>query len=239
MTQPGLAADNHVHSTFSDDGTSTVAENIAAAHDRGLDTLVLTDHVRTGTTWLPEYVAAVRAAAAGSDRVRVLCGVEAKVLDRAGHIDLPPGRPLLDRVLIADHQYPGAGGPVAPDLVRHQLAEGILTAAEVAQTIVDATAAALEQVPDPQLAHLFSLLPKVGLDESVIDADQLRQLATAALKTHARVEVNEKWGCPGPVAMAAFRAAGVTIVAGTDSHRAVDVGRYRRVSDILLGSRSR
>jgi putative hydrolase len=238
MSHSLLAADHHVHSTFSTDATSTIAENIAAAQRRGLDTLVLTDHVRTGTTWLPEYVAAVRAAAEGSE-VLVRCGVEAKLLDRAGRLDLPPQRPDLDRVLIADHQYPGSDGPVSPEVVRRQLDDGSLTADEVAQTIVDATVAALTRAPNPQLAHLFSLLPKVGLDESAIEADQLERLVAAARDAGALVEVNEKWGCPGPGAVAAFRAAGVAVVASTDSHRASDVGRYRRVTEIVGASAAR
>jgi putative hydrolase len=233
-----LAGDHHVHSTFSDDATSTIAENVAAARERGLDTVVMTDHVRTGTTWLAEYVAAVAAVAAGSD-LRVLCGVETKVLDRAGHLDLPPGLPPLDRVLIADHQYPGPDGPLTPVEVRQLLADGRLTAADVTESIVDATTAALGRTDHPQLAHLFSLLPKVGLTESAIDVDQLRRLAEAARDTGAVVEVNEKWDCPGPAAVAAFRAAGVSIVASTDSHRAADVGRYVKVREILGASGAR
>jgi len=233
-----LAADHHVHSTFSNDATSTIAENVAVARDRGLDTVVVTDHVRTGTPWLAEYVAAVAAVAARSD-LRVLCGVETKVLDRAGHLDLPSGLPPLDRVLIADHQYPGRDGPLPPEQVRQSLADGRLTAAEVTESIVDATTAALARADNSQLAHLFSLLPKVGLAESDIDPDQLGRLARAARDTGALVEVNEKWACPGPAAVAAFRAAGVSIVASTDSHRCADVGRYVRVREILAASGAR
>ena len=36
-TWAGLAGDHHVHSTFSDDAESTVAENVAAARQAGLN----------------------------------------------------------------------------------------------------------------------------------------------------------------------------------------------------------
>src|SRR3984957_19709133 len=109
----GLDEDFHVHSTFSD-GASTLAQNVAAARDRGLRTLCLVDHVRQDTAWVPEFTAAV-APYRGQHGLRVLAGVEAKILDTAGHLDLPPGlRNIggIDLVLIADHQFPADNGPV-------------------------------------------------------------------------------------------------------------------------------
>ncbi len=58
---PELRGDHHVHSTFSDDAESTLAENIAAASAAGLTELRLIDHVRTATEWVPDFVAAVAA----------------------------------------------------------------------------------------------------------------------------------------------------------------------------------
>ncbi len=55
-----LDEDHHVHSAFSDDAVSTVAENVRAARDRGLRVLCLADHVRQASPWVPEFVAAVR-----------------------------------------------------------------------------------------------------------------------------------------------------------------------------------
>lgn len=227
-----LIADHHIHSTFSDDATSTVAENLAAARQRGLRTVCVSDHVRSDTGWLGEYVNEVRRAADQTD-LEVLCGAEVMLLDQSGRLDLPAERPRLDRVLIADHQYPGPHGPDVPGAVKARIDVGMMTPEEVVDGLVGATVAAVGQTPDAQLAHLFSLLPKVGLDESDVDDDQLVRLARACQENGAVVEVNEKWGCPGPAAIAAFRAAGVTLVPSTDSHRAEDVGHYERVPGLL------
>ena len=227
-----MRADHHVHSTYSSDAVSTLEQNVAVAGDRGLTTLCLADHVRADTTWVPEFVVAVKAARAGTE-LEVLCGVEAKILDDRGRVDVPADLPAVDRVLIADHQFPGVDGPVAPNDVRRRLNAEETTPEEVVQTLVDATVAALRRTPTPQLAHLFSILPKVGLNESDVEPDHLRLLATTARATGALVEVNEKWNCPGPAAVAAFRAEGVPVVPSTDSHDAQDVGRYRRVLALL------
>jgi putative hydrolase len=229
-------ADYHVHSTFSDDATATVAENLAAARARGLRTICLSDHVRDDTGWLDQYVAEVRRAGDGAD-IEVLCGVEVKMLDQSGRLDLPPSVPDLDRVLIADHQYPGPHGPEAPGAVKARIDVGMMTPEETVDGLVDATVNAIGRTAEaghrPQLAHLFSLLPKLGLDESDVDSDQLDRLARACRDGGAAVEVNEKWGCPGPAAIAAFRAAGVELVPSSDSHQAEDVGRYERVPALL------
>src|ERR1700729_2896982 len=105
----GLGEDFHVHSTFSD-GASTLAENVAAARERGLRTLCLVDHVRQDTTWVPEFAAAV-APYRGEPGLRVLAGVEAKILDTCGHLDLPAQLDdSVDLVLVADHRVPSPAG---------------------------------------------------------------------------------------------------------------------------------
>jgi putative hydrolase len=77
-----LAEDHHVHSTYCDDATSTLADNIAAARIRGPHTMCLSEHVRADTTWLDGCVRASRSAADRAELV-VLCAVEAKMLDTA------------------------------------------------------------------------------------------------------------------------------------------------------------
>ncbi len=231
----GLAAldeDHHVHSAFSDDAVSTVAENVRAARERGLRVIVLADHVRQSSAWIPEFVAAVRDLEPGPG-LQVLAGVEAKILNGAGELDLPPSLRGVDRVLIADHQYPGDHGPVPPQDVRAALERRECSAADIIDGLVAATLGALERAALPQLAHLFSLLPKMGLDEADVPGAALDHLAQGCYRAGARVEVNEKWGCPSPRTIRALAAAGVPLVASTDSHDCATIGRYQRVRGIL------
>ena len=227
-----LDEDHHVHSTFSDDAVSTVAENVRAARDRGLRVLCLAEHVRQGSPWVPEFVAAVRDLRPAPG-IEVLAGVEAKILNVDGELDLPPSLRGVDRVLIADHQYPGDHGPVPPQDMRDALERRQCSAAEVIGGLLEATLAALERVALPQLAHLFSLLPKIGLDEADVPGPALDHLAQGCLRAGAQVEVNEKWACPSPRTIRALAAAGVPLVASTDSHDCATIGRYRRVRRIV------
>lgn len=235
-----LAQDHHVHSTFSDDAVSTLAENVAAASARGVAVLRLVDHVRVSTTWVPQMLEAV-AGLTVPDGLSVETGVEAKILDASGALDLPPGlatHPGLGRVLIADHQFPGPDGPLSPRVVRESLTTPE-RARDAVDTLVGATVAAMSQVDRGQLAHLFSILPKIGLTEDAVTDEHLAAITSAAVATGTLIEVNEKWACPSPRAVRALADAGAHLVVSTDSHASADVGVYSRVPGILQAAQDR
>jgi putative hydrolase len=226
--------DFHVHSTFSD-GASTMAENVRVARERRLRTLCLVDHVRADTDWLPEFARAVTRYRSVPG-LRVLAGVEAKMLDMAGRLDVPPDldrTDAIDLVLIADHQFPGRDGPVHPAVMRAAITGGEVTAGEAIEGLAMATIAALGGTRRGLLAHPFSLLPKMGLDEEQVPAALLTEVAAAAVRAGALVEVNEKWRCPAPRTVAALASAGVHLVAGSDSHHCRDIGVYDTVQRIV------
>lgn len=220
-----LAEDWHVHSTFSD-GANTIQENIAQARDVGLRRLVLVDHVRRDTAWVDEFAAAVAAARPGAEGLELACGVEAKLLDTSGALDLPARIPDGVRIFAADHQVPTPAGPGHPREIRAALEAGELSAPEVIGWIVASTQAAVTDTPGIVVAHLFSILPKLGLDEAAVPDVDLARLAGAAARSGAIVEISERWKCPGPRALTAMRVAGVRVVASTDSHRRESIGSY-------------
>jgi putative hydrolase len=227
--------DFHVHSTYSDDAVSTIGENIAAARARGLSRVRLIDHVRASTTWVPEFVAAVGRETV-PDGLEILTGVETKILTTHGDLDLPSdlvvGPGGVDTVVIADHQFPGPTGPWTPSQARDQLNGGLATI-DALDLLVGALVAAMNAVTSGQLAHCFSILPKIGLSEADLSNEQLQRWASSAAATGTLIEINEKWGCPGPRAIRAAIDAGATVVAATDAHVATDVGVYRLVTDIF------
>lgn len=236
---PALDEDFHVHSTFSDDAESSVAQNVRAAAGRRLRTLCIADHVRRDTAWVPELVAAV-AAYRGRPGPLVLAGVETKILDASGRLDLPGRLDGIDLVLIADHQFPGDHGPVHPDVVRAAIDGGELAPGEAIERLCAATLRALEATGRERvIAHLFSLLPKIGLAETMVPESLLAGLAEGTARAGAMVEVNEKWSCPSPRTVAAMARAGVRVVAGSDSHHSRDVGMYQSVRRTLAGAGER
>jgi len=106
--------------------------------------------------------------------------------------------------------------------------------AEAIERLCQATANAvssgwLDRGVRPLLAHLFSLLPKMGLNEAMVPDRLLTDLAQRVAQAGAMVEVNEKWSCPSARTVAAMANAGVQLVAGSDSHHCRDIGVYDSV----------
>lgn len=217
-------SDLHTHSDVTD-GTASPEAMADAAVAAGLHTWGLSDHVRADSMWLPEY--AVRVRAIVRPGLTVQCGIEVKMLDSSGRLDLPAALPELDYVLVADHQYPAADGPTHPREVRRRLDAAETTPAAVVDELIAATCAAVGRAPfRPIVVHLFSLLPKMGLSEAAVHDEHRRALAGACLAAAAAVEVNEKWRCPSAATIFALAEAGVPIVAGSDAHRWADVGAW-------------
>lgn len=233
MFEPATHAceDYHVHSTMSD-GRGTLAQNVAAAQSFGVETLGCVEHVRAGSRWLPSYVHQVRDLRASFEG-DLLCGIEAKMLNQSGLIDMPADICGVDRIIVADHQWPGTTGPILPRVVMEGLASRTVTPRVVLSGLVLATVAALRRHHGATLAHLFSLLPKVGLVEGDVSGDVLGPLVEAAVETGATLELSERWKCPGERVARSFMDAGVPIVASTDAHDPKEIGRYRYVTSLM------
>jgi putative hydrolase len=230
-----LDEDLHVHSTFSD-GVDTVAQNLATATALGLRTLGCVDHVRRDTTYVPDYVRAVSTIRATTS-VAMTIGIEAKMLDASGTLDLPEAATLagVDLVYVADHQYPDPEGPTSPRRVRDALASGERDADIVIEGLVNATIATIQRHSPAHrlvLAHLFSIVPKLGLSEARVSDELIARLVSAAADTKTIIEISERWSCPSARVVRAAMAKGVEIRVSTDSHRSSDIGKYDYVAAI-------
>lgn len=206
-----------------------MAENVHAATQVGVTTLGLADHVRQGSSWFPEKRAQINEFNR-REGIEILFGIEAKILNRVGQLDMPTNTVGVDYVLIADHRFPGEDAPLLPSQIHEELSKGKMLARDAIDQIITAMVNAVvgvKRMPHlPILAHPFSLLPKIGLTEELISDQQLDRLAEALLARGALLEVNEKWNCPAPHTISYLSRSGVPLMAGSDAHSAVDIGRF-------------
>jgi putative hydrolase len=189
---------------------------------------------------VPDFVAAVSAYRSLS-RPRIMAGVEAKILDSAGRLDVPPDLDRLDGidlVLIAGHRFPADHGPIHPAEMLAAIHRGDVAGQEAIERLVEATGNALGPARRPLLAHLFSVLPKIGLDEEQVPLSLLNDLARRAARAGALVEVNEKWRCPSARTVEALARVGVHLVAGSDSHHCRDIAAYDSVRKTISAASS-
>ena len=226
-----LDEDWHVHSTFSD-GKDTMERDVEVAGERGLRLLCLVDHVRAETDWVGDFVAEARRVGDEAS-LAVLCGVETKMLDTLGELDLPRDFGLADRLLIADHQLPTPTGPMDPGEARGLIEQGDLAAGTAVRWLVEASSNALEAHPGAILAHSLSILPKLGLAPSAFTAEHEERLVAALQASGGCLEISERWRCPGVSLARRAIAAAVPVVASTDSHKATDIGLYDYCGEVV------
>jgi putative hydrolase len=231
MTEPVLTQDMHVHSTFSG-GANTIEENVAEAERIGLTELVCVDHVRGDTQWVPAYVAAVRESRKQTPIV-LRCAVEAKILDIYGCLDLPAELDGIDAVYAASHQAPSPDGPMNPRSTHERIEAGELDPQMVLRWIVRGTAAAVRRHEHLVIAHLFSVLPKLGLEEGDVSPDLVDSLAIAAAESDARIVVDEHWKCPAAQTLRPFLRHGVPLLLGSGGHDCETVGRYDYCASVM------
>ena len=231
MTEPALTRDMHVHSTFSG-GANTIEENVAEAERIGLTELACVEQVRGDTTWIPAYVAAIRDSRKRTPIV-LRCAVEAKILDIYGCLDLPAELDGIDTVYAASHQAPSPDGPMNPRSTRERIEAGELDPQMVLRWIVSGTVAAVSHHEHLVIAHLFSVLPGLGLEEGEISPELVDSLAIAAAESNARVVVDEHWRCPAVRTLRPFLRHGVPLLLGSGSHDGETVGRYDYCAGVL------
>lgn len=232
MTRQTLELDEdlHVHSRFSD-GVHTLYQNVLVAESLGLKRLGCVDHVRQTTRWVPDFVQAVRELSQRTP-VQLLIGVEAKILNASGALDVPKNLDGVDRIYVADHQFPLQSGCCAPQIIRELMTDGGMSKLEVFESLVGTIMRVMERYPGITIAHLFSILPKLRLSESQVPDDLLAQLADCARRHGVVIEVDERWRCPSERTLRFFARRDVPIVASSDAHRREGIARYDYVATI-------
>lgn len=224
MAEPALTQDMHVYSTFSD-GQNTIEENVAEAERIGLTELVFADHVRADSKWLPAYVATV-SECRDQTSVDLRCAVEAKILDVYGHLDLPGKLMGVDAVYVVGHQAPSPDGPMNPRSTRERIEAGKLDPQVILHWMVSGTAAALHRHEHVVIAHLFSALPSLGLEERDVPPELVDSLAIAAAESDAQIVVDERRRCPTQRTLRPFLRHGVPVLLGTGSRNRETIGHY-------------
>lgn len=204
--------DFHNHTTWTD-GADRAVDMAHATRRQGIERMLFSEHVRTTSTYFPEFESEIRALAV--DGLQILVGIEAKALDAGGTIDAAPETiRRCDIVLGSVHSPPpdesggtgrwsGLDAKVAIDL-EFRLALGIVRSS-----------------PAHVLAH------PMGMAVSRFGAKPLAEIEALAkaCRDHGKAfELNARY-CPDPALWArVVRDAGCPVSFGSDAHRVSEAG---------------
>lgn len=230
--RPGLdlSIDGHVHTGFAK-GRLSVGALVTAAEDAGLTHVTFADLAGPETTWLRQYLDAIRRAQKRTD-LTLRVAVEVEVVRPDGWVAFPADLGELEAVSIALSGVPLPAGLTPPERVRAMIRAGELRASEVTELVVEATINAVERTSryaPTQLARPLGVLAAVGLDENELDDHAIRRIVTACQGARVIVEVSEAWRTPSLRLARALAAAGVSLVAASDTADASQLGRWRYV----------
>lgn len=88
------------------DGKATIFEMLSAARDRSITDFAFTEHVTSKSTYYQEFKSEVREVAGLFPDIRVLCGVEVKILNASGALDIADElQAMSDLVLASVHSF--------------------------------------------------------------------------------------------------------------------------------------
>lgn len=204
--------DTHIHTVYAADDKDilpdlTPQRVIQEAERIGLRGIVFTDHVRTTTSWINQYVNDIHFAAQRTT-VQVIIGVEAKInLD--GSVDIP-SECINGKWWITASVHSFHGDKKA---------------------WLSAIYGVLDLPYVTTLGHLGSLYKQDGA--TLIDFDittkELAELGRTIAETGKLVEINARHKLPHQSWINAFRQNGVRFCLGSDSHSLSTVGRFSRM----------
>ncbi len=208
-----FVADLHIHTISSGHAYSTVMENARAAADKGLEMIGITDHgpAMPGAPHIYHF-GNLRILPNELFGVRILKGVEANIIDRAGTLDLPIDRLApLDIVLAGLHSVCSPYGSVEEN-----------------------TEMTINALKNPWV----DVLVHPGNPEFLIDAEAVVQ---AAVEYDVAIEINNsslklsrigsRPYCEKILELAKQYKA--KIIVGTDSHFSLSVGNFTEATVLL------
>jgi len=225
-----LSIDGHVHTGFAK-GRLSVGALVTAAEDAGLTQVTFADLAGPETTWLRAYFDAVRRAQKRTD-LALRVAVEVEIVRPDGWVAFPADLGELEAISISLAGVPLPAGLTPPERVRALIRAGELRASEVTELVVEATVNAVERssrYAPTQLARPLGVLAALGIDEAELDEHGIRRLVDACRTARVVVEVSEAWRTPSLRLARALAAAGVPLVAASDTADASQLGRWRYV----------
>ena len=214
-----VAADFHMHTTWTD-GNASVVDMHRAAIAAGLATILFSEHARASSgDWFSKFAAEVRALPA--DRCKALVGAEVKVLNARGELDIADAvRRECALVMASVHRFPGEtdiGKGLEAGYTEEQ-AVGIEF--ELARAALRAGDFDILGHPFGMAYRRFGFTPPHGL---------IRELARECARAAIAFEVNARYHERPAEMIALCREEKAPISLGSNAHAPEEVGRIQKV----------
>lgn len=226
-----MIVDYHIHSNYNDDAAGTVEECVQCALKKRLSSIAITNHVWKTSVWVDVFVNEVDVFRSRYRGYQVLTGLEAKIINIDGEIDvLPRYIKKVELVLGALHHLPTHDDYVWLD-------NKSLPPLKAAETVRDATLNLIARNTVNVVAHPLAFY--YNKYNQPFPADFLEEIVQSASERDIALEIhNSKYPLPEKVfakliSMCVDYRAPMTI--GSDAHNPSEIGKidYQKIQSAI------
>lgn len=220
-----LYADYHTHTTYSGDGKGTMEQNVQAAIAKGLKVLAISDHgpghFGYGIKYknYPKMRAELDELQAKYPEIKLLLGIEANVMDEAGHLDVDEAFLKYNDILLAGYHFGSSPKEHLSDVKIHwhnfmsKRSEYHFKKAQELNT--KAFIRAIENYPINILTHPGAKGPAI-----------LSEVAKVAAARGTYLEINSSHGHLTFEEILEVKDSGCLYSINSDAHRPEHIGRF-------------
>lgn len=204
--------DLHLHTNYTD-GTASIYEMAEQAQNRGVTEILFSEHVRHTSTYFPEFAAQVRAT--DFEGVKIFVGVEAKVLNPDGQLDLSAETAAMCDAIIGSVHSPPGDGTTAASWSKMNPQDALALEFKLAAAIVTSSPAHVLGHPLGMCITKFQLQP----------LEELSELARLCAVHGKAFELNPRYCANVEAWLQIVTEANCPVSIGSDAHKVQDVGR--------------
>lgn len=228
-----ILKDFHTHTVYSRMGLylhakSTIEENVASAHEKGITEIAITDHGPLESYGLdprkiPKIREEIAAAQAKYPDVKVWLGVEANFMDSPNGLDVKPEDFGLYDFVNAGYHYGVPHCGMIPNWISFHMPCPKWLKEKMRKRNTELALRALYN-------NKIKILTHPG-DKAYFDMDAL---AKACEETGTLVEINARHKNPDEEDIKTFAKYNVDFVVSSDAHKAEQVGRYAKTLALAI-----
>ena len=209
--------DLHTHTRYSD-GFDTPNDMAMAASKLGIRLLGFSDHVRATTVWIDDYIMELGTIAKDfSTELRIMCGLETKIIDLDGNLDIAATfDSKVDYMIGSFHRIPCRNGFMSTDEIKSNPKHAY-------ENWKDALLSYLRNPIGLVVGHIDRILTENGI---TIDLDDSEVIAEEIMKSKKLVELDPMRGCPQNILLSELRNLRMKFILSSDSHSISELRKF-------------
>ena len=215
MKSPSV--DFHIHSQYSH-GEGSIQDIVKTGIVKNLTCLAITEHVRCQSSWFESFLSDIEAMKKQKG-IKVISGIESKVLDFCGRLDATERMiSAVDLVVASVHRIPSFH-----DMRGNYIIQKVnQDKTSIASLYLRALRGIASNPAVDVVGHPFHLLKAMAIEG--ISKDDKMETARLFSKSRKAVEINSFYHVPDLEFLRMCVKEGVSLSVGSDAHRLIDVG---------------